>query len=115
MMAERPSRRRIRDLHKSGRAENSSVSSTRSRSVLSDGQSADQWSANRLLDALRTHGLVLPKSTPKASLLRFYKQFKNNDNNYSAGKSVEVMSASPGSEPSTVAQNDWRKLVVNAA
>ena len=109
MMAERPSRRRIRDLHKSGRAENSSVSSTRSvhgrsRSVLSDDQSADQWSANRLLDALRTHGLVLPKSTPKASLIRIYKQFKNNDN--SAGNLVEVMSASPGSAPSTVAQND---------
>ena len=109
MMAERPSRRRIRDLQKSGRAENSSVVSIRSvhgrsRSVLSDDQSADQWSANRLLDALRTHGLVLPKSTPKASLLRIYKQFKNNEN--SAGKSVEVMSASPGSEPSTVAQND---------
>ena len=109
MIAERPSRRRIRDLHKSGRAENSSVSSTRSvhgrsRSVLSDDQSANQWSANRLLDALRTHGLVLPKSTPKASLIRIYKQFKNNDN--SAGNSVEVMSASPGSAQSTVAQND---------
>ena len=109
MMAERPSRRRIRDLHKSGRADNSAVSSTRSvrgrsRSVLSDDQSADQWSANRLLDTLKNHGLVLPKSTPKASLLRIYKQFKNNVN--SAGKSVEVMSASPGSEPSTIAQND---------
>ena len=107
MMAERPSRRRIRDLHKSGRAENSSVSSTRSvhgRSRSVHFSTINLLINGRLLDALRTHGLVLPKSTPKASLIRIYKQFKNNDN--SAGNSVEVMSASPGSVPSTVAQND---------
>ena len=80
-MAERPSRRRIRDLNKSERAENSSVLSTRpgrvrSRSVLSDDRSVDQWSDNRLLYALKDHGLVLPKSTLKASLLRIYKQLK---------------------------------------
>ena len=73
IMSGRPSRRRNRDFG-SGRSTDISPSSARpsrmrSRSAISTDQQPDQLSTDRLIKTLKDHGLILPKSTPKSSLL----------------------------------------------
>ena len=106
-MSERPSRRRNRDFGRGNRVAGISISSARlarvcSLSVISVDESPEQQSVNRLQVALKEHGLILLKSSPKTSSFHIFKQFPKQS--ISSGEnSVENISTSLGTLPNSVA------------
>ena len=110
IMSGRPSRRRNRDFG-SGRSTDISPSSARpsrmrSRSAISTDQQPDQLSTDRLIKTLKDHGLILPKSTPKSSLLQIFKQFTDTSSDNSARELGHTNSTSPGQIPNLSAQTN---------